>query len=97
MFPEERKDFNNLPSKIKIYGTMTEMEARYLDWGVRWTLDKKIAEFWQDYKKHECITKGMPSIIMELEINKSDAIAFFNDVNQKEIIYIHKKYKSLFF
>lgn len=79
----------NLPEKITIYRGMTEVEKRSKNYGVSWTLDRKVAEFYLTYYRNTS-TKHLKKTVHKLVINKKDAIAYFSERNESEIIYVDK-------
>jgi len=79
----------NLASKITIYRGMTEEENISGEYGISWTLDKKVAEKFATSYAHNYDTVGLPKIVKELTIDKKNIIAYFIDRKEDEIIYIH--------
>ena len=90
MTKKELKYLKSLPDNITICRAMTVEESISKDYGVSWTLNKKVAEFFRNKYERNFDTNGKPKIIIELEINKNDVIAFFNERKEKEIIYLNK-------
>lgn len=86
MSDEELKILKKLPSEIKIYrgGSLTEEKSKR--YGISWTLDKKTAENFAEVKK---IRDKKDMKVFELTISKSLVIAYFNQREEDEIIYIH--------
>ena len=80
----------SLPEKITIYRAMTESELVSGVFGVSWTLKKDIAEFFCYKYQRNYSTIGLKKVIHKITIYKKDIIAFFNNRNEFEIIYIHK-------
>jgi len=75
---DELNYFNNLPEKIVIYrGGVSKR-------GISWTLNKDIAEWFANRFKD--INKG--GQLFEKKVFKNDCIAYFNDREEEEIIYI---------
>lgn len=89
MNPEELEFFSKLPEKFTIYRGGTESEAKNKIYGVSWTLNKAIAEKFQNVKN---MRDRKPMVVHELEIDKSEAIAYLNERQEEEIIYIHPKH-----
>jgi len=89
MNAEELEFFYALPDKFTIYRGGTESEAKNKMYGVSWTINKAIAEQFQNVK---AMRDSKPMVIHELEINKSEVIAYFNEREEEEIIYIHPKH-----
>jgi hypothetical protein len=65
-------------------------EAKSEDYGVSWTLDKSIAEFFANSFLHNYDTYHLEKTLVELKVKKTDIIAYFNS-KESEIIYIHKR------
>ena len=86
MNDDERSFLENLPEQIKIYrgGAKKEVKKGY---GISWTLNKDIAQQFVDRKKH--LAKDEMTIL-QLEISKSEVVAYFNERNEEEIIYLGK-------
>tara|TARA_B100002019_G_C21255291_1_gene593450 strand:+ start:1410 stop:1847 length:438 start_codon:yes stop_codon:yes gene_type:complete len=75
---DELNYFNNLPKKIVIYrGGVSKR-------GISWTLNKDIAEWFAN--RFRAINKG--GQLFEKKVYKNDCIAYFNDREEEEIIYI---------
>lgn len=79
-------EFNDLPSKIKLYRGMSGTEYKTKLFGFSWTLSKETAEFfvtkyWRNIDVANEITKLVCSVI----VNKSDIIGYDNSRNEKEI------------
>ena len=80
---------DNLPEQVTIYRGMSVAENETGDYGISWTLDKKVAEkFAFDYI-HNYDTNGQEHIVKEIVIEKSKIVAYFDERNEQEVIYIH--------
>jgi hypothetical protein len=86
----EREFLNSLDEEVTIYRGMTKEEAKSEDYGVSWTLDKSIAEFFANSFLHNYDTYHLEKTLVELKVKKTDIIAYFNS-KESEIIYIHKR------
>lgn len=86
MTPDEREFLAMLPDQIIIYrgGSVTEQKTK--KYGISWTLNREIAEQFANVKT---IRDKKEMIVIEKEINKSEVIAYFNQRQEEEIIYIH--------
>jgi hypothetical protein len=86
MDSNERLFLENLPEQIKIYrgGAKKEVKKGY---GISWTLNKDIAQQFVNRKKHLVMDE---MTILQLEISKSEVVAYFNERNEEEIIYLGK-------
>lgn len=85
MNPDEREFLASLPDKITIYrgGSVTEQKTK--KYGISWTLNREVAEQFANVKT---IRDKKEMIVIEKEINKSEVIAYFNQRQEEEIIYI---------
>lgn len=85
---KELKHFNSLPEKFTIFRGMTEFEATTKDYGLSWTLNKDVAVFFCEKYERNYSTNHLKRVVIEIEVNKSDVIAFLNNRKEFEIIYI---------
>lgn len=89
MTEDEAQVIRALPEKIIVYRVMSRKEAESNDYGVSWTLWRNVAEqLGEMYFSDIYVHSGFQ--ILELEIYKSEIVAFFNDYRTMEIIYLHK-------
>jgi len=88
---KEQEYFKALPDTLTIYRTMTINESLSKDYGISWTLDKKVAEYFRVIYNRNKATRNEPKTIIELQIKKIEAIAFFAGRKETEIIYLNKK------
>ena len=91
MLPEEMEYYNNLPNQITIYRGMTEDELNQKAFGCSWTLKKEVAEYFAYTYSRNFDTSNINKVVHELTINKNEVIAFFNEREEFEIIYIKDK------
>lgn len=89
MSDKEQDFFKNLPQKLVLYRGMTIQEYQNGDFGVSWTLKRKTAEsFAFTYRRFYDINQ-LPKMVHKIEIDKGEAIAYFNDEREEnEIIYM---------
>lgn len=81
MSAKELKRFNLLPDKLTIYRAMTLQEYESRNFGYSWTLKKKIARWYLfAYRRN--------SRILQLTVDKSNVLAYWNDLKQSEIFYL---------
>lgn len=86
---------DNLPENITIYRGMTVKERNSGNFGVAWSLDKKIAEFFAyEYKRNHC-TRNLEKTVHTLTINKNEVIAFTNDRKESTVFYLPAKTNSV--
>lgn len=88
MTPNEIEYLKTLPEQITIYRGMSENELMQKSFGCSWTLKKEIAEFFANTYQRNLTTNHLKKIVHEIYISKSEVIAFFNNRNEFEIIYI---------
>lgn len=86
----EIEELSKLPAKITVYRGMTLEEKESGEFGISWSLDKSIAEMFSSTYAHNYHAVDLPKTVLELEINKSDVIAYFLEREEKEILYLHK-------
>jgi hypothetical protein len=88
MTPEEIEYLKNLPEEITIYRGMSKEEFNQKTFGISWTLNKEVAEFFANNNLRNHHTNHLKKVVHEIRINKSEVIAFLNDRKEFEIIYI---------
>lgn len=91
MTKRELNYLNSLPEEITIYRGMTIEEFKSGEFGVSWTLKKKVGEFFMKTYGRNFDTNHLPKMVHKLTIKKSDIISYFGGRKEFEIIYIHKK------
>lgn len=89
MSPEELDFLKKLSPIITIYRGMTVEEYEKGEFGISWTLKKEVAEMFATTFAHNYDTFGLPKIVTELQIKSTDIIAYFNDRQEDEILYLH--------
>ncbi len=87
----ERSYLKKLPEKITIYRGMTIEEYKSGNFGISWTLDKSIADFYANKYLRNYTTNHLPKIVLTIQIEKSKILAYFSCRKEKEIIYIPKE------
>ncbi len=90
MSKKEIKILNNLPDKVKIYRGVTTDEIESNDFGLSWSLNRKVAEFFAFKYRRNYDTSSSLKTVIELEVDKNEIIAYFHDREEAEIIYISK-------
>ena len=93
MNKSERNYLDSLPERITIYRAITEKELEHGSFGVSWTLNKKVASFFAKKYTRNYSTNHLSKTIHQLQIYKSEIIAFFNGRKEFEIIYIKDKWQ----
>lgn len=91
MTNDEIDYLEKLPEKLTIYRGMTETELESGNFGVSWTLKKERAEFFANIYVRNTATNHLKKVVHQIIIKKSKVIAFFNDRQEFEIIYLHPK------
>jgi hypothetical protein len=79
---EELNVFKNLPEKITIY------RGSYSRWGISWTLNKDIAEWFATRFKAVNKIETVNTQVFKQEVYRDNCIAYFNDREEEEIIYL---------
>lgn len=87
----ERDYLKKLPEKITIYRGLTVEELKTKKFGISWTLDKKTAEFYAYTYGRNYDTNHLKKTVHKMEIDKVDVMAFLNERNEQEVIYLHDK------
>lgn len=86
MNDSELEYFKSLPETIKIYRAMTLTEKESLKYRFSWTLNNKVAQ--KFYERNSILCKDEMTI-HEIIVNKKDVIAYLNEREEEEIIYIY--------
>ena len=81
---------NSLPQYVKVYRGMTQAESRNKKYGVSWTLDKNVAEFFAYEYCRNLDTAKYKKTVKSKIINKDDIIYYTNQRNENEIIILIK-------
>lgn len=87
MTEEEKKILTALPDYITIYRGGSVDEEVSKKYGISWTLNRKIAK---NFQKVKAIRDKKVMKVFAMKIHKSQVIAYFNQREEDEIIYIHK-------
>lgn len=90
MSKKEIKILNNLPDKVKIYRGVTTDEIENNDFGLSWSLNREVAEFFAFKYRRNYDTSSSLKTVIELEVDKNEIIAYFHDREEAEIIYLSK-------
>jgi len=88
MNKKELKVYNSLPENITIYRGMTTEELESGDFGVSWTLSRERADYFAFTYGRNFSTEGIPKVVHQLEVKKVEILAYFNERNEQEVIYI---------
>lgn len=89
MTGEDIKYLKSLPDEIEIHRGMTVKESKNKDYGISWTLDKKVAEFFA-YKHPDNQFLDEEKTVFSLTIPKKEVIAYFGGRQEEEIIWVCK-------
>lgn len=85
MDEEEKAHYNKLPDIIKAYRCMSKEEKKREEFGFSWTLSKDVAQFFVD-RNNKIYQKE--HVIYEKLLHKSDIIAYLNERDEEEILYL---------
>ena len=88
MNKKELKIYNSLPENITIYRGMTTEELESGDFGVSWTLSRERADYFAFTYGRNFSTEGVSKVVHQLEVKKVEILAYFNERNEQEVIYI---------
>jgi hypothetical protein len=87
MSAAEQRYLQSLPDQITIYRGMTLLEKETGNFGLSWTLSKKVAEFYaydyMGYAKYNDHKRTVHSLVVDAE----KLIAYFSGRREREIIY----------
>lgn len=89
MTNDELRFLNARAKEVTLYRAMSLFEKESGEFGVSWTLNKAVAEFYaykyQGYELHQAEER----VIYSLKVEKEKLIAYFNGRKEKEVIYVH--------
>lgn len=85
MNEEERIFFNSLPKNVTIYRGCSMQEINSGKFRFSWTLNKDVADFFAHKYSRNSLIK---SKIVQKTVSKSKLIAYFNDRDEEEVLYI---------
>lgn len=86
MSPEERAFQKRLPERMTIYRGCSEQELKSKRFGISWTLNKEKAEWFAN--RLRTFHERLKTVIVTKSINRKDAVAYFSDRKEEEIIYL---------
>lgn len=89
MTKREQNYLNGLPDTITIYRGMTVDEFRSGDFGISWSLKKKVGKFFCEKYLRNFSTNHLPKMVHQLTVKKSEVICYFGQRKEFEIIYVH--------
>lgn len=85
MNEDERKQFELLPEQLTIYRGCSKAEINSKKYRFSWTLNRDVAKFFaNEYHRNA----GVECDILELIVKKENLLAYFNDKEEEEVIYI---------
>ena len=88
MNQESREFYNNLPDGVTIYRGMSVTESIGKNYGISWTLSKDVADHFTKID-----SSGLPTsekkVMVSLMVPKDDIIAYSNEREEQEVIYLH--------
>ncbi len=88
MDDQERMELDNLPEELTIYRGMTVDEDTSKNYGISWSLDKKVAEKFAYEFPHNYNVRGLTMMVKELKVKKEQITALFLGRKEYEVIYI---------
>ena len=90
MTQEEQQFLNSLPDEIEIHRGMSISESKKKNYGMSWSLSKKVAEFFA-YEYILRINTDEERTVVTQKIPKSEVIAYLNRRQEEEILWVGKK------
>lgn len=96
MTAAELRLFNTLPEKILIYRGMDSAELESGIFGISWTLERSVAEFFAHKYARNSNSRYSKKLVHCLEIDKNDIEAIFLHRDEKEVIYVPKSSAAIF-
>ena len=88
MLKRERTFIDKLTDIVTIYRGMTKEEADSSKYGMSWSLSRKTADFFINTYRRNIDTAHLSKCIKQMEIPKTQIIAYWNTRKEKEIIYL---------
>lgn len=85
---DEKKCFDDLPNKFKIYRGISQNEHETKDYGVSWSLSDDMAKNYVYFKKNK-VEKDKGALI-DITVEKDNILTVFSVHGELEIIYIYK-------
>jgi hypothetical protein len=85
---DEKKYYNDLPSKFKIYRGISQNEHETKDFGISWSLSEEMAKKYVYFNKNK-VEEGKGGVI-DTTVEKKDILTIFLVHEDLEIIYINK-------
>lgn len=88
MTNDERRYLDARAKKVTLYRAMSINERESGDFGVSWTLNKAVAEFYAfKYQGYEPHRQEEERVVHSLTVDKNNLIAYFKGT--KEVVYVH--------
>jgi|SRR5688572_27258525 len=90
MTNDERRFLDARAKKVTLYRAMSINEQESGEFGVSWTLDKAVAEFYAfKYQGYEIHRQEEERVVHSVTAEKENLIAYFKGRKEKEVIYVH--------
>lgn len=89
MTKEDIKYLESLPDEIEIHRGMTVRESKNKEYGLSWSLDKKVAEFFA-FEHPDNQFHDEEKTVVSLKIPKKEVIAYLSGRQEEEIIWVSK-------
>lgn len=90
MSNKELTVLKNLPNKVKIYRGAATDEIDSKNFGLSWSLKKEVAEFFAFVYRRNYNTSSSLKKVIEIEVDKNEIIAYFDNREEDEIIYLSR-------
>ncbi len=82
----ERRYFKKLPSTLVLYRGMTIQEYESGEFGMSWTLSKKVAEYFAYTYKRNHATANSHKMVCNKVINKDVLLCYLSERKEREIL-----------
>lgn len=86
MTAAEKEFLKALPEVVTIYRSMSVEEYESGVYGVSWTLDLEVANFFQKNRRYW----GQKKIVIKIQITKREILAVFLERQEKEVIFMNQ-------
>ncbi|MBL7847281.1 MAG: hypothetical protein JNL40_07425 [Cyclobacteriaceae bacterium] len=90
MTSDERRFLDARAKKVTLYRAMSINERESGEFGISWTLNKAVAEFYAyKYQGYELHRQEEERVVHSVTAEKENLIAYFKGRKEKEVIYVH--------
>ena len=86
MDSDERLLLESLPETVIVYRGMSLEEYESEEYGISWSLERSVAEFFAYTYIRNLDTKGIPKVVVRAEVERHMISALWNDRKEEEVI-----------